>query len=219
MSETLEILEKINTFYSAAFGQLVTYTIGVLAFVGILIPCAISILQSRQFTRDQKAHLDHISSEIEKAKTVLNEQLQADVNALTKTFETQLALQEQSFTKQIKLTENSLKGRTSHLQALAHCDIFEHQYGVMSAIWAMRSYAIAKDESNLLRASEILLSAFPRLNKKDLAELNDLERELEALFGYLDELNTTGRYSDMIIEIKKGYRNSQAREPIVIAAK
>jgi len=68
MSETLQILEKLNSLYSGAITQLISYTIGVLAFVGIVIPALMGILQSRQLKRDHAALTTYIENQISAAE-------------------------------------------------------------------------------------------------------------------------------------------------------
>lgn len=49
MDSTLVIVEKINSFYSSAFSQLITITVAMLAFVGIIVPILYYLYQQRLF--------------------------------------------------------------------------------------------------------------------------------------------------------------------------
>ncbi len=39
--DTLQVLEKVNSFYTNSFSQLITITIAILAFSGIILPIVI----------------------------------------------------------------------------------------------------------------------------------------------------------------------------------
>jgi hypothetical protein len=44
MADAFAILERVNALYSTAFSQLIAYTVGVIAFIGVLVPIGIAVL-------------------------------------------------------------------------------------------------------------------------------------------------------------------------------
>ena len=80
MSETLQILEKLNTFYSGAFTQLITYTVGILAFIGIVIPFAIATFQNKQLKKDQTSLSNQIANELIAAKEEMKREIEEQMS-------------------------------------------------------------------------------------------------------------------------------------------
>lgn len=75
MDETLIVLEKLNQFYSSSFSQLVNMTIGLLAFVGVIIPVLIGLYQNKQFKQEQS----HILKALEESKLELIRHIESEV--------------------------------------------------------------------------------------------------------------------------------------------
>src|SRR2546429_5366367 len=81
MSDTLTILEKINTFYSAAWTQLVVYTTILLAIVGGLIPLLINYYQNRKFKIEQETLKREQQNSLAHLKQEMLSSLKADLDA------------------------------------------------------------------------------------------------------------------------------------------
>lgn len=75
MPDALQILEQVNSFYSDAFTQLIAFTVGLLALVGVLMPMGIAAYQNRQLKHDQKTLNEKIENELLAARLALSEQL------------------------------------------------------------------------------------------------------------------------------------------------
>ena len=65
----IEIVDKVNSFYSGAFTQLITLTVAVLAFAGIILPILIQIIQSRTFRSEQESLKAHIDEQLKAVKS------------------------------------------------------------------------------------------------------------------------------------------------------
>jgi hypothetical protein len=211
MNETLQILEKLNSFYSGAFTQLITYTIGVLAFVGIIIPGAISFLQSRQFKRDQKAHLEVIATEIDAAKVALLKELGEKIAETSTAFDARFSSLQKEIEAEVMRIEYLSLARTFHLQSIADDDTFKHGYGLDSAFSAANYYALGNDEANLMRAIVCISSALSKSTKESLECVELVEDAMKEVIGRLQKLNSTGRYKDVISEMRRDFTRARER--------
>jgi hypothetical protein len=59
--DTLQIIDKVNSFYSNSFSQLMTLTIAFLGFAGILLPIVLQLIQSRSFRLEERSLQGFIS--------------------------------------------------------------------------------------------------------------------------------------------------------------
>lgn len=71
MTDTFAILERVNALYSTAFTQLITYTVGVVALIGILLPIVVAFVQQRRFDAA-------VGNEVKKLRTELATQVEAE---------------------------------------------------------------------------------------------------------------------------------------------
>lgn len=219
MSETLLILEKINTLYSGAIAQLITYTIGVLAFVGILVPTLIGILQSRQLTADHKILSALITSEIALAKAGLD----ADVELLHQENELKLKELIEATTKEIRAeilkSEKASVARSLHLQANTEHDT--NPVGACSdALKALICYSESGNESNIPAVLNIFEACISKCVGEDLKnlEVNDLEVKVKEAVAALKQINDSGRYNRDIQSLQVAITQAKARKPAIITA-
>jgi hypothetical protein len=91
----IEIVDKVNSFYSGAFTQLITLTVAVLAFSGIILPVLIQLIQSRTFRSEQKNLESQISKQLSAVKTELLDEVE-------KKFESERATSKKIIEQQMK---------------------------------------------------------------------------------------------------------------------
>jgi len=220
MNDTLEILEKVNAFYSTSFDQLLIIVFGAIGLVGILIPLLITYYQSRQFNIEKKSLENYIDSmkadlissakeeitfELEKEKELLNKALKDNKEELNKSLESNKA----ELYKQIKIIE----GAAFLIQANNLKDKNDIDSAIESTIHAIDNFIAGSDEGNLQRVlntlTEILL---PMANKNILRGFPDADKRIEHICKKLSKLNDNGRYGDTIKKIKLELKNTMERD-------
>ena len=63
--EPLDVLEKLNRFYTGAWAQLVIYVTVALALVGIVFPVATQIVQRQLLKTDERRLKDELSQHVD----------------------------------------------------------------------------------------------------------------------------------------------------------
>jgi hypothetical protein len=66
-NDVTTIISNINSLYSTV----IYWTFGIVAFIGVLLPVYIAILQNRQLKADRKLHTEEIDKQIRNAKETL----------------------------------------------------------------------------------------------------------------------------------------------------
>src|SRR5688572_23182297 len=74
--DPIEILEKIDSLYSNAFNQLITITVIVLGFGGVILPIVLQFIQAQFFRIERKALENQISTEVEKARKASEKEIE-----------------------------------------------------------------------------------------------------------------------------------------------
>ena len=220
MNETLEILEKVNAFYSASFDQLLIIVFGAIGLVGVLMPLLITYYQSRQFNIEKKSLENYIDSmkselissvkkevtcELEKEKKLLNKAIQDNKEELNKSLESNKNI----LNKQIKMA----KGGAFLIQANNLKDKKDFEGAVESCLFAIGDFIEAGDELNLQRAINITTDdIFPRLSKGILKRIPEMDEIIENTCKKLLELKGNGRYDDTIYKFKSEFKNVLERD-------
>lgn len=209
MQEALQILERVNTFYSNAFSQLITFTVGLLAVVGVLIPIAIAAYQNRQLKHDQKSLLDKIENDLKTAKLSLSEQLAKDLVLRDEAMKTAIEDARSEMSKELKKIDSLASARSMHLQALS-TQSANPGSSASDALNAAELYAQAGDERNLRAALVVWNSC---IGKVSADHVRDYEIELYATGALkaLETLNGGGRYHEDIRAIKHGLEEAKKR--------
>lgn len=190
----MQILEKLNSFYSGAFGQLITYTVGVLALVGVLVPAGIAAFQNRQLKRDQAALSAQISAELLTAKTELSAQFAKEIAAREEELRKLVQDAKQELGKEIKKIDELAIGRSLHLQALT-AGRESPGTAVHDSLEAIRAYVRGGDERNLRAVLRIFEEAIEKVDQSDFKPF-DLDECATSALEALKELNQAGRYAD-----------------------
>lgn len=215
MSETLQILEKLNSLYSGAISQVITYTVGVLAFVGILIPVLIGLLQSRQLKNDHKSLSAAITAEMQAVKV----NFQAEMTRLHDENELKLKKLIEDTTKEIKVeilkSENASEGRAMHLQANSN-RVHYPASACSDALSAIALYAKSGSETNIAAIFGVFNETVASINESDVQEF-DLEDQSKSAITALEKLNGNGRYLRDISSIRLGVSQAKVRKPQVKA--
>jgi len=219
MNETLEILEKVNAFYSTSFEQLLVVVFGAIGLVGVIIPLLITYYQSRQFNIEKKSLENYIDSmkldlmtsvkeevttELEKEKKLLNRALEENKEELSKSLESNKA--------ELKKQINIAKGGAFLIQANNQHDKNNFEDAIESSLDAIDNFIEAKDENNLQRVLRSLTETLlPKVNKNILISYPDSEERIKYICKNLSELNDNGRYIDSVKDLKLTLKNTLER--------
>lgn len=211
----IEVIDKVNSFYSGAFTQLITLTIAVLGFGGVILPILVQIIQSRNFRSEQKSLEIQITSQLAAVKSeVLNE--------IEKKFDTERAdsqklLEEQMKTMQEKLDEVSHAGQGSAFFLQARFSVGQKKFAIAALSFALAGEHLlrAKDEMNAQRAiTQLREDCLPQINKGSFEAVERLRRAIDDLLNLLQEKNENARYSDTIRDLKSAYEKAKNREAL-----
>lgn len=216
MNDTLAILEKVHVFYSVAFSQLISYTAGVLALVGILLPTFIAIQQSRQARREKEALEALLRAQIVDARTDLTNGVEARFAEAAEAMRSDLGRVREEIERQMKRYDARARARTLHLQANQCSDRGWHGLACVDACEAMRSYGEGEDELNLIRVVALFSDEAAKLTEADftpaaISEL-DIQKAFDRAIEAIGALNVNGRYSDTIKEMKSNLAAAKVRK-------
>lgn len=161
------IINNINSLYSNAIGQLITFTIGILAFVGILLPAIVSFLQSRQLKADHKTLSDKISLETQMTKAALIEELKSTLADELTSFEKKVSEIKDELNMSILKSTARANAKAHHLQATTSMASGDYIGVFKDCVTAITDYAVAEDEANMQIVLKAILipSVLPNLKK------------------------------------------------------
>jgi hypothetical protein len=210
-SDTLQILDKVNSFYSSSFTQLLTVTLAFLGFAGVILPIILQMVQARTFRVEQKTLHSQISSDVAAAKTELSV-------ALEKTFkeaqaELQKTVKQELDAVNIRFTEQvaAVKGASFFLQATGYAEKGYDSYAANDFAFAARKLFEGKEEDNSQRSINRLLACLPKLDEDHFAELPSLTINLEALIKTLEDNNINNRFYDTIQDLRRNVNAAKKR--------
>lgn len=203
MNDTLQILEKVNAFYSGAFAQLVTITIAIVAVSGVMLPILIQIIQSRTFRNEQKALEAKIDNEVSEKGTQLQTVVEEKFAAAKAEFDE--ALMKATADLKQKLSEQIVVARagTFHIQAASEFEKQQLAFAARDFAIAGKMYFQGNDEMNGHRTLRALIDeCLPTLSANDLETVPQVERETTKLVKLLRERNKRGAFEDSINNIE-----------------
>lgn len=208
MKTELEVLNAVNTFYSQSFSQLITITVAVLAFVGVVMPILFSMYQKRLFKIEHK-EIEHklritIESEFEEKMAQLNKQRLEELQAQKDEFNVLKNNLDRKF--------NKLEGALLHVQAVnSNGTVSAYRDFMDSAI----SYIYGHENLNLRRVmNQIIEDCLPKISVSDFEYATELEGMHNKLLSDLKNYNTDEHYDDLILNLEREF--SLARKRTII---
>jgi len=200
MSETLIILEKLNSFYSNAWSQLVIYTTTLFLVIGILIPLLVQFYQRKIQKVEKEEIRKTIAGDLKKIKEELYSAIDANLKQKTDYLEKKIA---------------SSEGKSFHILGKNYAEQNLYHLALDNFTTAASFYLKGEDETNLRRAlTAICTNCLPYITKNELlSSQRKLKRDLENLVEKLKEENINGRYADSIDNIECGIELAEKREP------
>ncbi len=210
---SLQILERLNSLYTNAFNQLLIYTIGLVAFVGAVIPLIITYIQNRSFRREQQTITKELQDEAKRIREELKQNLREDL--LKDIAESEKRLSDALTKKDIELTKkiSNADAGVFHVQGTVSRQATHYGLAVQDFTLAAAYYLIGEDELNLQRVLRSVLDMLKKVDKNELALVDKVYDTINSLIKALSAHNINGRYTDMINSIERELNEAKKREP------
>lgn len=197
----LEIIERVDSFYSASFSQLITLTLGIIAFAGVFVPILTTYYQNRKINIEKKNLEDQIKAHIEQLKEKIAEETKREMLQELARFEAKLE----------KASAGAIAG-VLHVQANLHLGKSQYNSATNSILSGIENCILAEDELNLCRGIKMLIErCLPKLDKKEDPNLENLEVRISRLCDLISGLNANGRYTDMLADLQAAHKKTASR--------
>ncbi len=211
MSETLQILEKLNGLYANAFAHLIAITIGILAFAGIGFPLLISWIQNRQMKRDQNILSKQIIDSIADAEKKLREEILSEMAKEEEKLKAHVLAAKADIQVELSRMNYSHTGRVFHLQASQNSERKHHALCIMDCGNALENYCLAKEERNVQAIIGIFRVTWDHVYEADFNNIVELEPTITRGIEALDNIDANGRYTTDVFALRKALANSKKR--------
>jgi hypothetical protein len=114
--DALQILEKVNSFYSGAFAQLMTLTIAILAIAGVILPIVIQLIQSSISRNELKTLQTQIASELSVAREHMETAIDRRFTTVSEDVQRMFKEEREAMNKSVAIQAFAAKGMTFFLQ-------------------------------------------------------------------------------------------------------
>ena len=209
------ITNNINSLYSNAINQLTSYTLGVVALVGVLIPVLVTLIQWLNIKSEKKNLENLISDEIDRAKCIIRDEIKAELKNLITAEEKALIAKMESKYEELEKKISCADAASFHLQGSAQVDNKYFGSAVEDYCLATQYYLLGGDEQNGQRTLKLILrTCMPKVDKFEY-EKYELEDNLSQLIATLKNYNDNNRYTDTIKDLTRLSKEAKNREPKV----
>lgn len=190
MTETFAILERVNALYSNAFTQLITYTVGIVAFVGVLVPLTVALLQLWKSQGDRKLLEETIKTEVEKAKAAMQQELLA-------LFNSSADAQKAATEKLVQNQEHLTRGGLSYINGRQLMNSDELTFATTNFANAIHHISLSSDGRNLTPSYECLVSCANKLKALNPSKIDriDAADALKLAYTAYQRVSNVGQYA------------------------
>lgn len=210
------IINNLNTLYSGAMGQVITYTAIVIGMVGILIPALTALYQWRSLNSEKKNLEKDIQDSIEKAKLSIR-------NDLIREMKEQISIEEKALTSRMNEKFNRLNEQIEFatasiffLQGVAHIESKRYTQAIDDFSIACNRFIKGEAEVNVQASlTNIIDQCLPKITNKQYED-EDIEEKVNSLIKILEpgNINVNGRYIHAIASLKTESKKAKARVPV-----
>ena len=202
--DTLQLIDKVHSYYSDSFTQLMYLTISILFIIGVIMPFVLQAIQARSFKNERKSLESLIKGDIQNATIEMRSEFENIFTGEKEKLELLVKEQSESI-KQLMAEQSAVsKGGTFFLQAAANYDQKTYSLAAKDFAFSALKYFEGKEEINGQRALKRLINdCLPNLNGADFEAIPDLEKHIDSLVDQLSKMSEYGRFRDNIDEIKK----------------
>lgn len=208
------IINNLNSLYSGAMSQVITYTAIIIGVVGIIIPALSILFQWRSLRAEKKSLEKDIQEGIDNAKASIRADLIAEMKE-------QISIEEKKLTSRMESKfeklEQGIECSTASiffLQGKLQLDANLHAEALKDYCVAARHFLTGGDYVNGQRALNMVINdCLPKINKVEYDE--DAEEAINTLSKFLegDQINTNRQFHDRIDVLKKESKKAKLREP------
>jgi len=207
MQDPIKILESVNTFYSQSFSQLITITVAVLAFAGIILPVVISILQKRFFKLEHQAIESSVHKKLKIEYDLSIKAMHNEYKKKEMEFDIKILKMKEEINKELAKAE----GGIFHVQGNNELKSGYRTNAFLSFVDSAIKYMEAEDNKNLrvvlnICSGECLLKFTKITFQKD----EILEKSFNELLEKLTKYNEKDNFTDMIINLKEDLLEAKA---------
>lgn len=189
----LEVLEKLDAFYTNAWEKLIIYNTVFLALIGIIIPLIIQWWQTRNLKiREEVLKLELNDLFADKSKELEDKIL----GVIDEKFKTEI----EKIEKKVERIKSELRGTQFHLQANI---LDSDKEKMVSLVFAAEHYIDGEDFANLMTILSMLKESITKITKEDISNMLAEKADLDALIKKLDEMENSGPFVRVVMEIKK----------------
>ncbi|MEQ9769654.1 hypothetical protein ABRQ03_02160 [Pectobacterium jejuense] len=212
--DALEILDKVNSFYTNSFNSLQTMVAAMIALVGVAIPLVISFYQS-SLLKNQSIKLQgdielNFSNKLEELKRELSSENEKKMAVL----EVKVKEMLQSIEEKNKIEIN--KVRSESLARIFHTIGSNYNYrkvytsSAMYLVMAGSYYIDYDDDLNLNRIMNSLINqVVPQLTKNN--KTTEMENRYARFMKKIKNYNSKGKYTDAIKKLEGLWRENDKK--------
>lgn len=113
------IMSNLNTLYSNAVSQLITYALGLVALVGVVIPLLVTLLQWRSLKAEKRSLELSIQDQIDTAKSAIRSGIDEELNSRVKALELSVLESIKEKTEKLEKKFGVAMAASMHLQGNA----------------------------------------------------------------------------------------------------
>ncbi|HEY6095510.1 MAG TPA: hypothetical protein VIU93_11215 [Gallionellaceae bacterium] len=200
------IISNINGLYN----NLVSYTVGLILFVGAFVPAVISFFQRRQFKQEYEDLSAKMTDEIRLRVKEAEENLRTFVTATQAAEIENLKRQNEELKRELTKQIGTARAAGFHNQANQQSG-HNPRVALESCNWALPLYLEGKDEANAKAIIKIVLGALPTLSAAHAKERDEIENVVEGITDTLGLHDENGRYRLELQDIRRALKEARAR--------
>jgi len=212
MADSIQILERVHSFYSDSFSQLMLWTMALLAFAGILMPLLNQYMQSRASRLEKESLENLMKTKAQEMRSELTSLLSTRFAGEEKRVVDLLDAKVDEAITSVQREVSGAKAGVFHLQAIQNVRSSFYALAVRDCASAVSLYLDANDERNLQAILSTLAdTCLPRVKKVQMANEPDIESSVKSVVDLLTSHNENGRYSIAIDDLQTKLKAAKQR--------
>jgi len=197
VNDALEILSKVNEFYSSAWDKLILFGTVSFAIVGIFVPLIIQWYQKRVLIINEKEFESRVNKKIDQIKNEITDELSKKIDEKFKLFD-----------KELEVAKQLSVAQSYHIQGNLYAQKDEFYEALKDFISASKHYSYCQDAFNLKRSLENIGFMLDRLKKTDTDNLKNVDLvDLVKILDKIDKEQKTNVLLDFTNEIRAKLHN------------
>src|ERR1700690_2519678 len=165
MTDPFQILQAVNSYYETAFSHLLTITLAVLGFTGVILPAVFGFFQYRLFKTERSSLESQITTQIDTVKEDLKAELEQKFESEKKQLQECFKAEIDSVNTKMNEEVSVAKAGTFLLQGGRNLSSKQFAQAACDYAFATQYFLLGKDEQNGQRALSALIDlCIPQLN-------------------------------------------------------